>query len=51
MRDAVLSSAKAQAEQVEHEAARLGHPVNVELVQGPPPSVITHAAEKRGGTI
>ena len=48
VRDAVLSGAKAQAEKVEKEAAALGHPIHVELVQGPPTSVITQAAERGG---
>ncbi|MBA3455082.1 MAG: universal stress protein [Deltaproteobacteria bacterium] len=48
VRDAVLSGAKAQAEKIEKEAAGLGHPIHVELVQGPPTSVITHAAERGG---
>lgn len=48
VRDAVLDAAKAQAAKAEHEAASLGHPVHVALVQGPPTSVITHAAESGG---
>ena len=48
VRDAVLSSAKAQADKLEQENAALGHPLHVELVQGPPASVITHAAERGG---
>jgi nucleotide-binding universal stress UspA family protein len=48
VRDAVLDSAKAQAARAEQEAASLGHPVHVALVQGPPTSVITHAAESGG---
>jgi nucleotide-binding universal stress UspA family protein len=48
VRDAVLSGAKAQADKVVKEAADLGHPLHVELVQGPPTSVITHAAERGG---
>ncbi len=48
VRDAVLSGAKAQADKVAKESAGLGHPINVELVQGPPTSVISHAAEQGG---
>jgi nucleotide-binding universal stress UspA family protein len=48
VRDAVLSAAKAQAHQLEEQNAGLGHPLHVELVQGPPASVITHAAERGG---
>ncbi len=48
VRDAVLSSAKAQADKLEQENAALGHPIKIELVQGPPASVITHAAERGG---
>jgi len=48
VRDAVLDSAKAQADKLSAEHAALGHPIRVELVQGPPASVITEAAEKEG---
>lgn len=48
VRDAVLASAKAQAQKVEQRHAELGHPVTVELVQGPPATVITEAAETKG---
>ena len=48
VRDAVLASAKAQADKLVAEHASLGHPLHVELVQGPPASVITHAAERGG---
>jgi nucleotide-binding universal stress UspA family protein len=48
VRDAVLSSAKAQGDQLAEQNAALGHPLHVELVQGPPASVITHAAERGG---
>ena len=48
VRDAVLDSAKAQADKLSAEHAALGHPLHVELVQGPPASVITEAAEKAG---
>ena len=46
VRDAVLASAQAQADKLVAGFAGLGHPLRVELVQGPPTSVITHAAEK-----
>lgn len=48
VRDAVLDSAKAQADKLSAEHAALGHPIRVELVQGPPASVITESAEKEG---
>jgi nucleotide-binding universal stress UspA family protein len=48
VRDAVLSGVKAQADKLVATTQDLGHPIHVELVQGPPPSVITHAAERGG---
>jgi nucleotide-binding universal stress UspA family protein len=48
VRDAVLSSARAQGDALVAGLADLGHPLHVELVQGPPASVITHAAERGG---
>lgn len=48
VRDAVLSSAQAQADKVVKEAAGLGHPVHVSLEQGPAPQVISTAAERGG---
>lgn len=48
VRDAVLASAKAQADKVVKSAVHLGHRLHVELVQGPPPAVITAAAERGG---
>jgi nucleotide-binding universal stress UspA family protein len=45
VRDAVLTSAQAQADKLTTAYADLGHPLHVQLVQGPPASVITHAAE------
>lgn len=52
VRNAVLASAKAQADKLTaafaDQRASLRHQVHVELVQGPPASVITHAAEKNG---
>ena len=48
VRDAVLVSAKEQADKLVAGHASLGHPLHVEMIQGPPASVITHAAEKGG---
>lgn len=48
VRDAVLSNAQAQADRLAEETAAAGHPVHVDLVQGPATSVITHAAERGG---
>ena len=48
VRDAVLTGVKAQADKLAASTPDLGHPVHIELVQGPPPSVITHAAERGG---
>jgi len=48
VRDAVLVSAKAQSDKLLASFADFDHPIHVELVQGPPASVITHAAEKGG---
>jgi len=48
VRDAVLAGAKGQADKLEHAHSDLGHPIHVDLQQGPPASVITHAAEKGG---
>jgi nucleotide-binding universal stress UspA family protein len=48
VRDAVLTSAKAQADALVAGHSDLAHPLHVDLVQGPPASVITHAAEKGG---
>jgi nucleotide-binding universal stress UspA family protein len=45
VRDAVLASAKTQADKL---AAEHGHALHVELVQGPPAQVITEAAERGG---
>jgi nucleotide-binding universal stress UspA family protein len=45
VRDAVLTSAKTQADKLVAAFANLGHPLHVQLIQGPPASVITHAAE------
>ena len=48
VRDAVLAAAKAQADKLAASHAGMGQPLHVELVQGPPASVITHAAERGG---
>jgi nucleotide-binding universal stress UspA family protein len=45
VRDAVLTSAQAQADKLSASFPDLRHPLHVQLVQGPPASVITHAAE------
>lgn len=45
VRDAVLSSAQAQADKLVATSTDLGHPLHVQLIQGPPASVITQAAE------
>ena len=47
VRDAVVSSAQAQADKLVAENTS-GHPLHVELIQGPPASVVTHAAEQGG---
>lgn len=47
VRDAVVSAAQAQADKLVA-ANTSGHPLHVELIQGPPASVLTHAAEKGG---
>ncbi|MBV8760113.1 MAG: universal stress protein, partial [Deltaproteobacteria bacterium] len=48
VRDAVVSGAQSQADALVAGHAELGHPLHVDLIQGPPASVITHAAEKGG---
>jgi nucleotide-binding universal stress UspA family protein len=48
VRDAVLTSAQAQADKLVATVTDLGHPLHVQLIQGPPASVITHAAETGG---
>ena len=48
VRDAVLAGAKTQADKLAHGHPDLDHPIHVDLQQGPPASVITHAAEKGG---
>jgi len=51
VRDAVVSSARSLADKLVAEHAGLGHPLHVELVQGPPASAITHAAERNGNDL
>ncbi len=46
VRDAVLNSAQAQADKLVAASQDLGHPLHVQLIQGPPQSVITDAAEQ-----
>jgi nucleotide-binding universal stress UspA family protein len=48
VRDAVLAGARSQADKLLEEHGSLGNRINIELVQGPAASVITHAAEKNG---
>ncbi len=49
VRDAVVSGAQAQADKVaKAAAATLSNPIHIELVQGPPTSVLTTAAERGG---
>jgi nucleotide-binding universal stress UspA family protein len=48
VRDAVLAAAQTQADKLTAEMTTLGHPIHIELVQGPPTSVVTHAAERGG---
>jgi nucleotide-binding universal stress UspA family protein len=51
VRDAVLSSAKAQADKLVAAYASLGHPLHVQLIQGPAASVLTSAAEHGGNDL
>ena len=46
VRDAVLAGAQQQADKLVDSFADIGHPLKVELVQGPAASTITEAAEK-----
>jgi len=48
IRDAVVQSAKHKGEKLLTEFASLGHPLHLDLVQGAPTPVITHAAERGG---
>lgn len=51
VRDAVLASARSLADKLVAAHQDLGHPLQVDLVQGPPASVITHAAERAGNDL
>lgn len=51
VRDAVVTSARALADKLIADHEGLGHPLHVELVQGPPASAITHAAERAGNDL
>lgn len=48
IRDAVLTGVQAQADKFVVGQAGLPNPIHVELIQGPPASAITHAAERGG---
>ena len=48
VRDAVVSSAQTQADRLIASHKQAGRQLHVELVQGPPASVVTHAAERSG---
>jgi nucleotide-binding universal stress UspA family protein len=48
IRDAVVQSAKHKGDKLFAEHATIGHPLHLELVQGAPTPVITHAAERGG---
>jgi len=48
IRDAVVQTAKRKGEKLIAESAALGHPLHLDLVQGAPTPVITHAAERGG---
>jgi len=48
IRDAVLNSAKQKANHLVTDNIAIGHPLHVELVQGTPMAMITHAAERGG---
>ncbi|MEO6772499.1 MAG: universal stress protein [Kofleriaceae bacterium] len=45
IRDAVVESAKHKGDRLFAELATIGHPLHLELVQGAPTPVVTHAAE------
>lgn len=51
VRDAMLASARSLADTLVAEHAALGHALHVDLVQGPPASVVTHAAERNGNDL
>jgi nucleotide-binding universal stress UspA family protein len=46
VRDAVLSGVKEQAEKLVQSSSDIGHSLHVDLIQGSPASVVTHAAEQ-----
>ena len=48
IRDAVVQTAKRKGDKLIAESAALGHPLHLDLVQGAPTPVITHAAERGG---
>lgn len=48
IRDAVVESAKKKGDKLVAESANLAHPIHVDLVQGAPTPVVTHAAERGG---
>ncbi|HEY6035418.1 MAG TPA: universal stress protein [Kofleriaceae bacterium] len=48
IRDAVVQTAKRKGDKLIAESASLGHPLHLDLVQGAPTPVITHAAERGG---
>lgn len=48
VRDAMLDSAKEQAERLRTKHVGLGRPFHIELVQGPPASTVTGVAERGG---
>lgn len=51
VRDAVLSSAQSCADKLVADHRDLGHALQIELIQGPPASVITAAAERHGSDL
>jgi nucleotide-binding universal stress UspA family protein len=51
VRDAVTSSARGLADRLITDHRGLGHPLAVELEQGPPATVITHLAERRSSDL
>jgi nucleotide-binding universal stress UspA family protein len=51
VRDAVLASARSLADKLVADHQGLGHPLNIELEQGPPAQVITNAAERAGNDL
>ena len=48
IRDAVVQTAKRKGDKLIAESTALGHPLHLDLVQGAPTPVITHAAERGG---